>query len=289
MNKKVIAAVTAFGLLFAGGGTYKILAGSAGYEAYKEAMKKTHTIENATVDAGITIIDNGKSILSSGTSMKMDRENELAAGTMEFGANNQSVSLKVFLQDGKPIIQAENGSYFRSDVSHPSMKKKKGETFHDPEMLKLAELVIDAVTQPLHSEFEQKGNMITVDLKKDEIPGLLHSIGKQVIKMGFKAHSDIEMTTEEYPFLKENIKFQLPKLEKDITIEKAYLKVKLSNDGIAESQTAIFEINGEEADGTLHKMEIRTDIELKAIGKTKIQKIDLEGKELHEFSLKKVH
>ncbi|WP_043930873.1 hypothetical protein [Bacillus sp. EB01] len=290
MNKKAIAIAASLGILFAGAGSYKILAGSAGYDAYKEAMKKIHTIDNATMEIDMTITDNGKLLLSSDSSMKFDKDSDLAAGTVTVNNSSQTLKMNGFLENGRPVIQSEGGAYYIPEgVEHPSMNLKEGETFHDPEMLKLGELIIDAVAQPVQGEFEQKGNTIIIDMNKDDFPNIIHTIGKQVIKLGFKAHSDIELTPAEYPFLSESFTSQLPKLEEEISIEKAYVKVKLTDEGLIKSQDAIFKIKGKDALGVQHKIEITMDLAVKSVGSTTVERLDLTGKDIKEFEMKKIH
>ncbi|WP_174728556.1 hypothetical protein [Mesobacillus harenae] len=290
MKKKVWTIVAAAGILFTGAGTYSILADSPGYESYKVAVKKTHTLDNATTELQMSITDNGKLLLDTNTIMKFDKKQDSAEGAVKIKTLDQELQLNAIVQDGQPIIQRTGEeTYYLTEEKHPKMNTSDGKKFHDPAMMKLGELVMNAVTQPIQDDFKVDKNTIIIEMNNEDIPAIIHSIGQQVIKMGFKAHSEIELSTAEYPFLAENFVSKLPMLERDITIEKVFVQANLTDEGYLKNQDAAFTVRGKDQSGIAHEVEINVSIAVTNVNKTQIDKINLEGKVVERFEMKKVH
>lgn len=79
MNKKVLAAVGVSGLLMAGG-VLSASASTSGYDLFKTAVKKTHTINSFTAQTSASLTDNGKEIyqVDSLNAVNLKDESEIA-------------------------------------------------------------------------------------------------------------------------------------------------------------------------------------------------------------------
>ncbi|MEQ6377715.1 hypothetical protein RZN25_12910 [Bacillaceae bacterium S4-13-56] len=291
MKRKVIIIITLLSIGIIGFGGYTIFADSAGYEAYKEALKKTHTVKNASTTVVMEVVDNGEVLNKTNLSVKYDLEEKLMEGRIDIQSPQQQHGFHSNYQDGKFIVKRESDeeAYYLTEFERQRKDSEEGEKFHNPEMLKLGEMFVDALMQPVQSEFNMIDNRISIDMKKEEIPKVLQVLGSQMIKMGVKQHSDIVLTTEEYPFLAETYSFTMPPLEEDISIESVLVDVKLSEEGLMEEQNSVFIVNGLAQDGKFHELQIKMAITIYDIDSTTIQNISLENQNLEQFEMKHVH
>ncbi|MCD8508656.1 MAG: hypothetical protein LRY73_01250 [Bacillus sp. (in: Bacteria)] len=287
MKKKLLTIVAIASVLVIGLGAYSVFAASPGYDAFKEAWKNTHLLKNATTTTEIVVKDNGQVIHELEMTMKTDFEEGLGEGKIHHATENQELQLTALIQDKDLVIKNGAGEYFvleKQTTDEGAMKKH-----NDPEMMRLVEFMIDSITSPLHDYFQVDENILTFALTNEEVPPPLRKLGELMIKMGIKHHHDIELATEDYPFLLENVKVSLPNLENDIVMEKVNVQAELTEEGFVKSQDILILISGNTADGEFHELEITIKTKTTHVGSTKVESLLLEMIDYETFQFNKVH
>lgn len=292
MKKKLFTIAIVSTVLIFGVGIYSTLANNSGYDAYKEALKETHKIKSAVANMEMSITNNGKLLQDVTVQSMYNLEEERRSSNINLKTPDQTVQLEINSEEKQIYVdndQTETTYVFESTRDREEIKKSH-ERFHNKELMKIAELVVDTLTRPLHDSFVTgPENTISVNLTNEEIPTVFHAIGSYMVKKGFGSHSDIEMTTDDYPFLTNSYQQEFPALTDEITFEQIKVVAQLTEAGLLKNQQAFFLIAGKDQEGKSHTLDIQFDISFENINETTVAPLNLDGKKLETIQLKKFH
>lgn len=290
MKKKIIIILTVAMISMVGFGAFTVFASSHGYDTYKEALKKTHTLTNTTTTMNMKVSTNDEVIQDMNTIMKYNGDESVAQGYVDLTTTTDSLQVSGTLQDRKAIFQTDGEeTYYVTELEAKEIDEEKIAKYHSPEMMKIGEMIFDTITKPMHNQFEINNQTVTLDMTNDDIPTVLNAIGSFMMKKGFEHHTDVELSTDDYPFLLNNVSFDMPALQDDIIVERAVINAELTDEGYFKSHDMLIIISGKDANGETHQLETRMDISLEDINQTTVETIDIDNEDTEFFKLKQVH
>lgn len=290
MKRKIIALITVVMVFMVGFGAYTVFADSYGYDTYKDALKKTHTISNSTTTINVQVKTNGELIQDFNTVMKYNGDQSLAQGTVDLKTTTDHLQVNGIMQDSKAIFQSDGeDTYYVTELEGKESHKEKVAKFHNPKMMKFGEMAFDTLTKPMHSQFEFNNQHITVNMTNDDIPTPLNIFGSFMMKKGFEHHNGVELSTDDYPFLLNNVSFDMPILQDDITVERVVIDAELADEGYFKSHNMLLNISGKDANSKEHRLEIQVKMAMDDVNQTTVDKIDIDEDNAEFFELKHGH
>ncbi|GIP23809.1 hypothetical protein [Paenibacillus sp. J22TS3] len=291
MNKKWLTIGGAVGLSVAvmAATGMSAMAGASGYEAYKSALKSTHSIQSATVQSAAYIQDNGSDLASLKGQFQIDFTNGNSSGNVEFSSGGTQKNLGVYRQDGQTILKpAERDTYYVAEGG----KHKHAPRPHtaDPETAKQVESVIDTLVGNMKDYVNLEPNsdgskQITVQLDHAQIPSVVNTIAPLAIKEASKHREDTGNSKPgtELPLAELNLKNSLPELTTQIQIEQVVVKATIDSSNHIKHQEADLVISGADNTGAGHKLKIHLQADLSGLNSTTPNKVDLSGKKVQKL------
>jgi len=278
MRKKWWIAGAAFGLgavMFMVSG-FSAMAGTSGYDAYKEAVKQTKAEKSLTANANLSITDNGTQLLAGTAVVKLNRQLQAGSMAATFSGPDGEHTLNVYRQDGKVIFKSGDHDIYRVMDSHASKWQHDGTA--PP---KAAEQVFDALMGNIRElatvESEADGSRsASLHLSGSQIPAIVNALGTLAVSKaadGGKWHHG--GVTDAH--------FILPKLTNDLKVESVNLDARISPDHRLERQTAEIRITGKEDNGKPHDLAIRLQVGFAGYNQTIPDRIDLTGEQTEEI------
>lgn len=290
MKKKLLTLTIVLTVILLGAGIFTTFASNSGYDSYKEALKETHKIKSANADIHFTISDNDKIVQDVTIQSVYNLNEERMKANINLKTAEETSKFEVYSEASNVYIDNGESTFLVEKEQDPTEQKEKFERYHNKELLTIAELVFDTVTNPLHdSVVIDNDNNISVQLTNDDLPVVIHKIGSYMVKNGLKHHSNIEMTPADYPFLTDTIKQQFPTLTDEINFNEIKINAKVTDEGFIENQQAYFNISGKDEDGQLHTLKIEFKMNIENINDTTVTPFNLDGKTVETIQLKKVH
>lgn len=299
MKKKWLSVTIASAVLVLGTGVYTTLASNPGYEAYKEALIETHKLKSGVTNMEMMISDGNKVLEEVSVQTMYNLNEQRGLANVHLKTADQDVELQM-QNEGKQIYinngdmdtlfaLKKAGSSEEKNIT-PEEAKKIFESHHNKELMKVAELVVDTLTKPLHDQFVAgPDNTISVDITDEDIPAAIKAMGTYMVKNGLKHHANIELTTAEYPFLTSNYQQQYPQLIEDITFDQIKVDAQLTEAGALKQQQATFKISGKDQNGQQQTLIFQINFSLENINDTTVPAINLEGKTIETIEMKDVH
>lgn len=292
MKRKLLSITVLLTVLLLGVGFYTVLASSSGYDAYKEAVKETHKIESGIFNIDFSISNNGELLQELTMQSAFNLEEKRTLTTIDLNTPDDKLELQVNTEDNQVYIKnsTSDTTYVMESNRDSADVKEKHERFHNKELLSIAELVVDTLTRPLHESFViGPENTISVNMTNEDLPTVIHAMGSYMVKKSFGSHANIEMTTNDYPFLTNNLKQVLPTITDEISFDEIKVDVQLTDAGLIKQQQAFFRITGNDEQGQSHNLTIKFNIGLENINETVVEPFNIDGKKLETFVPKKVH
>ncbi|WNF37452.1 hypothetical protein RJD24_03040 [Bacillaceae bacterium IKA-2] len=293
MKKKLLTIAVASTVLLFGVGVYTVLAtNSSGYEIYKEALKETHKMKSAVANIELNISNNDKLLQDLTVQSIYNLEEQRGSTNINLKTSDQTIQLEINSDEKHIYIDNDqlDTTYILESKRDSDKMRERHERVHNKELMKVAELVVDTLTRPLHDSFViGPENTISVDVTNDEIPTAIHAIGSYMVKKASGHHANMEMTMDDYPFLTRSYQQEFPNLTDEITFEQIKVDAQLTEAGLMKNQQAIFRISGKDQEGKSHTLDIQLDFSFENINETTLPPLNLDGKKLETIELKKGH
>ncbi|BBH20710.1 hypothetical protein Back11_20550 [Paenibacillus baekrokdamisoli] len=274
------------------------LAGTSGYENYKEALKNSKTAKSVSVQAEVVLQDNGTTLNNATGSLKINLTNETASGTVAIAGQNKKQSLDLFKQSNQTVWKASDKDvyYVKSEK-----KEKKREKNNDPNeqdsawMSKQAETVIDALVGNLQNEVVSDKNTdgsehISMKLSNAQIPAVLQALAPLAFKQLSENHhegkraSDAKEGSAEPDKLLESSLFKPSQLSltQDIQITNVSLQADIDANNFIKNQQFSVTFSGKDASSVNHDVTINVNAQLSNYNATTPDTIDLKGKNVQQ-------
>lgn len=276
MNKKLLAVIGISGTLMLGS-VYSISANTSGYDLYKEALKKTHSAESATLNFNLKIEDNQKSILTSQSIFKSDSVNQLNSISTRLANESEVSNMDLYNQDGNWYVMKDGlDTVYKMDTSNNPHHSNKAELKDDVENF------IDVMTKNLQQQItvaEKKGNhAIELDLTGKEIPLSANALSTLMIKHAVMIQDNNESESSDF-----HIKAKLPELDHEITVKQVKLTAQVNKENYIEQQTVKVIITGKDKQDVNHELVLNINLNASDYNQTTVTPVELTAEKIVEF------
>jgi hypothetical protein len=278
MNKKLLAVIGISGTLMLGS-VYSISANTSGYDLYKEALKKTHTAESATLDFNLKIEDNNKSILTSKSIFKSDSVNQLNSISTRLANESEVSNMNMYKQDGNWYVMKDGlDTVYKMDTSKNPHHSNTAELKDDVENL------IDVMTKNLQQQItvadkKDGTHLIKLDLTGKEIPLSANALSTLMIKHAVMIQDNNETESSNF-----HIKAQLPELDHDITVKQVKLTAQVNKENYIEQQTVKVIVTGKDKQETSHELVLNIDLNATDYNSTTVTPVEIPAEKIVEFN-----
>jgi hypothetical protein len=298
MKKKIamIGAGVVAGSVLLMSSVYAGIGSTPGYDAYKSAIKNTAAVENATTQVNLSIEDNGTTLFAVHSTLKSGKDDHTGSAAITLRSGGTEQGIQIYSQDGKEIIKTSNSDVYRivenedeeQEWAKESRDRKK---LHDPEFAKEAEKVIDSLVgnlkQAVALEEEGATKTVSLELKGNQIPAIVNTIGSLIIRESGRRHGEgIQPEPEEiFGVDLQRIEDSLPILTDDIKIEAVNLDADVNADNLITNQSAELRISGKDSEGAAHQVSVKLDLILSEFNRSVPDTVDLTGKQVENVTL----
>lgn len=278
MNKKLLAVIGISGTLMLGS-VYSISANTSGYDLYKDALKKTHTAESATLNFNLNIVDNNKSLLSSQSIFKSDSVNQVNSISTRLANETDVSSMNMYKQDGNWYLMKDGlDTVYKMDTSKNPHHSNTAELKDDVENL------IDVMTKNLQQQItvaeKKNGNhVIDLDLTGKEIPLSANALSTLMIKHALMLQDNSDSEGSEF-----HIKAKLPELDHDITVKQVKLTAEVNKNNYIKQQTVKVIVTGKDKQDTSHELELTINLDASDYNQTMVTPVELSADKVVEFN-----
>ncbi|MEH7255418.1 hypothetical protein V7111_25235 [Neobacillus niacini] len=278
MNKKLLAAIGISGTLMLGS-VYSISANTSGYDLYKEALKKTHTADSATMNFNLTIEDNNKSILSSESTFKSDSVNQINSITTRLANESEVSNINMYKQDGNWFVMKDGlDTVYKLNTTKSSHHSNTAELKDDLENL------IDVMTKNLQQQITvaEKNNgatIIELDLTGKEIPLTANALSTLMIKHAVMIQDSNDAEGSEF-----HIQAKIPELDHEITVKQIKLTAEVDKENYVTKQSVKAVVTGKDKQGTSHELTLNINLNVSAYNETTITPVAIPTDKIIEFN-----
>jgi hypothetical protein len=282
MNKKFLAGIGISGALMLGS-VYSISADSSGYDLYKEALKKTHTADSATMALSMSVEDNGTALFTTKSLMKTDVKDQVSAISTMMANGTETSEMNMYKQNGSWFVTKEGTDpVYKMDIKNPH-HKDMGELKDDMENL------IDVMTKNLQKqitveEAKKGSHVIELDLTGKEIPLTANALSTLMIK-----HANMIQETQEPTESSFHIKATLPELDHDINVKQIKLTAKINKENYVEKQTVKAVVTGKDKHGQTHELELTMLLNVSDYNQTKVTPVEIPAEKVEVLDMSHGH
>lgn len=277
MNKKLLAVIGISGTLMLGS-VYSISANTSGYDLYKEALKKTHSADSATLNFNLNIEDNQKSILTSQSIFKSDSVNQVNSISTRLANESDVSNMNMYKQDGNWYVMKDGlDTVYKMDTSNNPHHSNTAELKDDVENL------IDVMTKNLQQQItvaeKKDGNhVIELDLTGKEIPLSANALSTLMIKHAVMIQDNNESESSDF-----HIKAKLPKLDHEITVKQVKLTAQVNKENYIEQQTVKVIVTGKDKHDTSHELVLNINLNATDYNQTTVTPVEIPADKVVEF------
>jgi hypothetical protein len=277
MNKKLLAVIGISGTLMLGS-VYSISANTSGYDLYKEALKKTHSAESATLNFNLKIEDNKKSILTSQSIFKSDSVNQLNSLSTRLANESEVSNMDMYKQDGNWYVMKDGlDTVYKMDTSNNPHHRNTAELKDDVENL------IDVMTKNLQQQItvaeKKDGNhVIELDLTGKEIPLSANALSTLMIKHAVMLQDNNETKSSNF-----HINAKLPELDHEITVKQVKLTAQANKENYIEQQTVKVIVTGKDKQDTSHELVLNINLNASDYNQTTVTPVEIPADKVVEF------
>lgn len=258
---------------------------SSGYEDYKTAVKSIVTTDNATIDAQYEVNDNGTVIFSGDSIQKLDNAN--ISSKTSTTVDGTSKTYESSNANGNMIIN-NDGTYYQMNKGNNKAGKDKKEKFQENgSSVKLAELVTDTLVGDVKNQFTKDGDTISVSLQGEQIPELAKLAVSAAVE---NSNREKDYNNNDKIGHDEELKSAMDKVPNlsNIDVKSIDMTATVDGDTLKDNKiTAI--ITGTDANGSSHELTLTLDAKVSDVGSTKIDSIDVTGKQVTTIDGKEQH
>lgn len=287
MKTKVLAAVGISGLLMAGG-VLTASASTSGYDLFKTAVKKTHTVNSFTAHVQGSLTDNGKVVYQVNSLNTENLKDDTGNSTVSVTNGGTTTKVDFFTKNHQTVLKSskDDSYYVKQEKEHKYDAKRKEHKDEElsPQMQKDVEAIFDALTKNYQDKITSKdlGNGKTelqFDLSKNQIP----AVGQAVVSFFLKNidQQNNHMDKQEFGSLKfADLKPQLPQLKNNISVTEVVLKGEVNKNQYLDGQEVTINVAGDDVNGTHHDLVLTLKNQFNNINNSNVTGVDLAGKKI---------
>jgi len=255
----------------------------SGYDQLKDAVKLTaeacsEKFKSFTVEATITVKDNGNQLFLSNSTQKVDNVKKAMEDLSSSEYSNGEKYSSYYYRDKKSNIwyNSKSDTYYVTEFVNPdeSMDRKLIDNPFEEDKFKDLEKIFDALVGDLKShvvvdEKSDGSKEISGTLNEWQIPPLVNAIAS----FGFKNAFSSRTAREE---------MSMPEIKDDVFVKNVTGRSVVNKDGIIESVFAAGVLSGKDKDGKRHDLAFEVLMEIYDINSTAVSKPDLTGKKVEK-------
>lgn len=260
---------------------------TAGYEAYKEAVKNMTQVRNATADFEFSLTDNGTYLMGASSVVKTDMETGAMSSSTLVKAGDEQLAMDVFEKDGKVVLKSSDSEEY--SVIEPKDRKydrrKAFDESRDPEAMKFCETVIDTLAGDLKHYFTYHVNQdgtadIALHLEQNQISPVVNGL----VSLAVRSAAEDRLENRHYGYSRRDLghpmNVELPKLVSDIRIKSVDMTAEINEQNMIENQMVSILLEGKDTRGERHEVAFSVDMKLAGINSTRPDTVDLTGKQV---------
>jgi hypothetical protein len=277
MNKKVLAAIGISGALMLGS-VYSISANTSGYDLYKEALKKTHSAESATLNFNLKLEDNKKSLITSQSIFKSDSVNQVNSISTRMSNDLEVSNINMYKQNENWYVMKDGlDTVYKMDTSKNPHHSNTAELKDDIENL------IDVMTKNLQQQItvaeKKDGNhVIELNLTGKEIPLTANALSTLMIKHAVMIQDNNDSDGSGF-----HIKADFPELDHDITVKQVKLTAQVNKKNYIEQQLVKVVVTGKDKQDMTHEIVLSADLNATDYNQTTVTPVEIQADKVVEF------
>lgn len=252
------------------------ISSSSGFEVYKAAVKNIPLADSLTAQGTVSVLDNGKEILSATSTHKMDLTNKTMSNISTTLAGDKTQSNEIYRQNDQTIMKnSSSDAYTVIEKGQRNFAKARDNATTDKTVPAEVENIIDLLAANFDNNISLDNNSdgsktVTLNLADSQISPLENAFAALIVKNanhegGKRANT---VTTS------------LPQLVDEISLNSVNVTAQISDQGQLTRQTAVIKVTGKDASGQVHEIVVNVDVNLSNINSTTPDTIDLTGKQV---------
>jgi hypothetical protein len=268
--------------------------GPSGYETLKAAFKNSHKIETATIGLTGSVNDNQKELVKVSSTFKLNEEEHLFSGVISVNSEKVNKNYTLFgSKDGMVFKDDASNVYNRIETKNEFKGKRFKNRNHNvkesvnPQLEAIGEKIMDTLVGDLKKQVEQKelengDKQISINLDKNEIPSLVNLILSakrenecENVNKADKMHEILGINPEDC---------KMPELTNNVQAENIDVQLVVDKNNVIKELDAEFDVTGYDDQNQFHSQELKLGIDVSDINSTKVDTINLDGKEVREIT-----
>lgn len=274
------------------------MAGTSGYDAWKSAIKQTHTAASLTGQASVAVTDNDTQLFAANAVFK--KGDNAASADVRLNAGGAAQEVNAYLQDGKAIWKTSDSNVYR--VAEPGKNDgapgpwRHADRSPNPAVAQGAEQVFDALVGNLKDRVTVQANgdgskQVSLHLSGSQVPAAVNAIGSLIIGSAsngadhWRGGAGEQGSAEMHGLFAPEMKLNMPKLTQNIRIEAIRLDAAIDANNYVDRQSAEIQVVGQDASGAEHRVVIEAKLDLGDVNATSADSVDLTGKQVETVQL----
>ncbi|MDB5056020.1 MAG: hypothetical protein JWM44_4070 [Bacilli bacterium] len=258
---------------------FAAMASTSGYSVYKDAIKATRALDSVSASGGLSLIDNGASLINVTGTAKANLTNETQSGSATIDSNGKKQTIDFYRQNNQSIIKNSDSDVYYQEQGRAE-KKNKNEKPESKQIPTEVENIIDSLVGNLQNSvtLDNKADGtkdVSVSLSNAQLPPVVNAVGSLLIKNALDG-KELNQKQGEIPGF--DLKPALPALTQNIIIEQVDLKATINAANFIQHQEASITVSGKDAKGVSHQVVLQLTADLNGFNGTTADTIDLTGK-----------
>lgn len=284
-NKKALIAVSfCLGAVMFVTTAFADIASKTGYDQLKEAVKFTaescsKEFQSVTIDATVTLKDNGKMLTTSSSTEKVDnaKKMRMSSTSSEYGTGDKDSSLSYTDNKNSIWYNSDSDVYYVTEYTDAYGFSPFSNPF-EKDRVNDIEKILDALVGNLKDyvvvdEKPDGSKELSGSLNEGQIPALVNAVSSFAFKQTFSGYARDE-------------KVSMPQLLDDIFIKNVKGNAVINKDGIIESVLATGVLSGKDKSGNPHDLTIEILVRISDVNSTSVSMPDLKGKKVEKNIVK---
>jgi hypothetical protein len=257
---------------------FAAMSSSTGYSVYKDAIKATSSLDSVALSGGISLKDNGVSLLNVTGSVKTDLANETGSGSATIDNNGKQQTVEVYRQSNQTITKSSASDVYYQEQEHAD--KNQNDKPKSRQIPQEVENIIDSLVGNLQNNVTLDNKTdgtkeITLSLSNAQLPPVVNAVGSLFIK---NALDEKEANKKQDELTGIDFKPTLPALTQNIRIDQIDIKADINAANFIQHQEATITVSGNDAAGATHQVILQLNADLTGFNATTPETIDLTGK-----------
>jgi hypothetical protein len=257
---------------------FAAMASTSGYSVYKDAIKATRSLDSVALSGGISLKDNGATLINVTGNVKANLANEAKSGSATINNNGKQQTVEVYNQSNQTITKSSASDvYYQEQERAEKNKNEKPESKQIPQEV---ENIIDSLVGNLQNSvtLDNKADgtkEVTLSLSNAQLPPVVNAVGSLLIKNALD-EKDSNKMQKEIPGI--DFKPALPALTQNVRIDQIDIKAIINDANFIQHQEASITISGKDINGVSHQVILQLNADLTGFNTTTPDTIDLTGK-----------